>query len=212
VTDDAENDPIAARRVGEAGHRARAAPHLAEGALDDVRGADLAPVGGRESVEGQQLFQVTFHASDRPGTQGAPLARPALENPLGGLPTGGLIHCRRFAPARAFFLRYLVGDVPQLVRQQRCRGTCGQTTASAARNPFDPSTMTSRRPRLVLRVRPMQRRRRPHRGEAGCWERSKWDSVDSPTARPYPSQRIWGTPAIFARWFGCASTPNRRGK
>ncbi len=42
------------------------------------------------------------------------------------------------------------------------------------------------RPRLVLRVRPMQTRRRPNRGEAGCWERSKWDSVDSQPARHYP--------------------------
>ena len=30
----------------------------------------------------------------------------------------------------------------------------------------------------------------PNRGEAGCGERNKWDSVDNPTARHYLSQRL----------------------
>src|SRR5256885_8689912 len=47
VTDDAVDDAVAALQVGEAGHGAGAAAHLAEGALDDIGGAHLDPVGLR---------------------------------------------------------------------------------------------------------------------------------------------------------------------
>ncbi len=39
MTDDAVDDAVAALDIGEAGHGARASAHLAEGALNDVRGA-----------------------------------------------------------------------------------------------------------------------------------------------------------------------------
>ena len=122
VTDHAEDDAIAARRVGEAGHGAGAAPHLAEGAFDNVGGADLAPVGRRKGIEGQQLYQVPFQAAHRARTPGAPPAPPALRNLLGGLPTRGLIHRRRFAHAGAFLLRHLISEVAQLARPAALQG------------------------------------------------------------------------------------------
>ena len=47
MTDDTVDDAVAALQVGEAGHGAGAAAHLAEGALDDIGGAHLDPVGLR---------------------------------------------------------------------------------------------------------------------------------------------------------------------
>ena len=48
MTDDAVDDAIAAFRVGEAGHGPRSVAHFAEGALDDIGGAHLDPVGLRD--------------------------------------------------------------------------------------------------------------------------------------------------------------------
>ena len=95
MTNDAEDDAVAVRRVRETGHGPGAAAHLPEGALDDIGGADLAPVGRRKSGEGQQLLQVPLYAGDRPRTPGAPLTCPAPESPLGLSATAGLIHRRR---------------------------------------------------------------------------------------------------------------------
>src|SRR5881396_1212311 len=47
VRDDAVDDALAAFLVGEAGHRAGASSHFAEGALDDVGGAHFLPVRRR---------------------------------------------------------------------------------------------------------------------------------------------------------------------
>jgi hypothetical protein len=60
VTDDSEDDVVAAGGVSEAGHGPGAAPHLSEGSLDDVGATDLPPVSGRKSVERPQLLQVAF--------------------------------------------------------------------------------------------------------------------------------------------------------
>src|SRR2546421_4486696 len=47
MTDDAVDDAVAALQVGEAGNGPGAAAHFAEGALDDIGGAHLDPVGLR---------------------------------------------------------------------------------------------------------------------------------------------------------------------
>ena len=122
MTDDAKDDAVAGRRISETGHGSSAAPHLPEAALDNVGGADLPPVGGRQIVERQQLFQVPFHAGDRARTGGAPLPGPALETPLGFGSALAPIHCRRFPHTRAVPLGLLVGDVPQLMRPTALHG------------------------------------------------------------------------------------------
>ena len=48
MTDDAVDDAVAAFQVGKTGHGARSSAHFAEGALDDVGGAHLDPVGLRD--------------------------------------------------------------------------------------------------------------------------------------------------------------------
>ncbi len=57
------------------------------------------------------------------------------------------------------FLGTLSAILRSLCAQQRCRGTCGQTSPSAARNPLDPSVMTSRsrRPSRPHRNRPCKK-------------------------------------------------------
>jgi hypothetical protein len=45
VTDDAEDDSIAAEGVGETGHGSGSAPDFSETSFNDIRGADLSPMG-----------------------------------------------------------------------------------------------------------------------------------------------------------------------
>ena len=77
MADDAEDAPIAARRVGEAGHGSRAAPHFPEASFHDLGGVHLAPgrLGKRAAVA--PFVPVARPAGQGAGTQRPPLLRPA---------------------------------------------------------------------------------------------------------------------------------------
>jgi len=79
VTDDTENDALAAFAVGEAGHGPRASPHFTKGAFDDVGGAYFLPVRFGNGEEMQQGVQIAFHASHCLGAAVFPMLLPVAK-------------------------------------------------------------------------------------------------------------------------------------
>src|SRR5262249_31162826 len=111
VTDHTEHDPVTAVRIGEAGHGSGAASDLPKGAFDHVGGTHLLPVRGGNGEEAEELLQVAFHTSYRPGPPLPPTARPAPKRPLGFSTIPSAIDRCRLGHTRAFFLGHLVGNV-----------------------------------------------------------------------------------------------------
>ncbi len=73
AADGAEDGAVAALGVGEAADGVRSASHLAEGALDNIRGADLPRMGLGQPVEAEQLpagRDRAFHKSRRDACAG----------------------------------------------------------------------------------------------------------------------------------------------
>src|SRR5437879_10383597 len=64
MANDAEDDAIAARRVGEAGDRPSSASDFSETAFDHIGGAHLAPVDLRDGEEVEQFVQVALQRSE----------------------------------------------------------------------------------------------------------------------------------------------------
>ena len=77
MTDDAEDDPIAAGRVGEAGQGSRAASDFPETAFNDIGGAQLPPQPAGELIEVAQLRQVLLQGSYELGVERLPVALKA---------------------------------------------------------------------------------------------------------------------------------------
>jgi hypothetical protein len=79
VRSDAEDDAVAAFRVGEAADGTGAAADFAEGAFDGVGGAEFFPVAFRHSKKAQQLIQVGFDAGYGVGAVWFPEEFPLAE-------------------------------------------------------------------------------------------------------------------------------------
>ena len=84
MTDDAEDDPVAAGRVGEAGHGSSAASDFPETSFNDIGGAHLAPVRLGNGEKAEQFLPVALQAGHGAGTQRSPFLRPGTVDTQSG--------------------------------------------------------------------------------------------------------------------------------
>ncbi len=70
------DDPLNAPYVVEAAHGPRPSPYFSKGPLDDVRGPQLYPHGGRSIIEGEEFFQISFGTPDCLIGKGSPFLGP----------------------------------------------------------------------------------------------------------------------------------------
>src|SRR5437867_1653250 len=96
MADDAEDDPVAAGRVGEAGDGSSSASDFSETPFNNIGGAYVPPVRPRNREEVEQFVQVALQAGHGGGTLLPPLLGPGAVGAQGLATVGGLVDHRRF--------------------------------------------------------------------------------------------------------------------
>ena len=94
------DDPVTARLIGEAAHRARPPTDLPERPFHGIRRADRPRVGPGSGEEGEQLVEILLQTRHRPGPLGPPPPRSPAEHLHRGPLTRGRVDRLRLCETR----------------------------------------------------------------------------------------------------------------